>query len=158
MERNVGAQAIAHRVPSLPGAAGASATSSPPVNRPSWRLPAIPIPRLSAAALLLSSCLSGFAADTPPYNHDMSAYKSIADAALAAAKAGDWATANAKAKELEKTWDKHTTDLKKADPALWTTIDSQLDVAMDACKSKDAAKASAELTTFDDDLAKVPAK
>jgi hypothetical protein len=116
------------------------------------------IPRLSAAALLLCACLNGSAADPAPYNHDMSAYKTIADAALTAAKAGDWATANAKAKELEKTWDKHTTDLKKADPTLWTTIDSQLDVAMDACKSKDAAKATTELTTFDTDLAKVPAK
>ncbi len=116
------------------------------------------IPRLSAAALLLCASLNGFAADPAPYNHDMSAYKTIADAALTAAKAGDWATANAKAKELEKTWDKRTTDLKESDPALWTTIDSQLDAALDACNAKDAAKAATELTTFDADLAKVPAK
>jgi hypothetical protein len=113
---------------------------------------------LSAAALLLAAGLNGVAADAPPYNHDMSAYKAIADAVLAAAKAGDWATAKAKAKELEKTWDKRTTDLKKADPALWTTIDSQLDVALEACQAKDAAKATAELTTFAADLAKVPAQ
>ncbi len=115
--------------------------------------------RLSVSVLLLTACLSGYAADgSATYNHDMSAYKTLADAALAAAKNSDWSTANAKTKELEKSWDKHTTDLKKADPTLWTTIDTQLDVAMDACKAKDVTKATTELTTFDTDLAKVPAK
>jgi hypothetical protein len=87
----------------------------------------------------------------------MSAYKTIDDAALTAATDGDWTTANAKAKELEKAWDKNTKDFKKANPMLWSTIDSQMDVAMAACKAKDVAKAKAEIMTFDADLAKVPA-
>ena len=113
---------------------------------------------LKAAALLLCTSLTICAEDMPPYNHDMSAYKTLADAALTAAAAGDWTTANAKAKALEKAWDKHTKDLKKADPTLWTTIDTQMDVAMAACKSIDIAKATSEFTTFDADLAKVPLK
>lgn len=108
-------------------------------------------------ALSLSATLS--AADAAAsYNHDMSAYKTLAEAALQAVKDGKMPTAVTKTKELEKAFDDGTADFKKADPALWKPIDKEMDVAMEACAGTDAAKATAELTKFIAMLAKVPKK
>ena len=112
---------------------------------------ALAIPRVQAAA-----------ADAPAaqaaYNHDMSAYKALADAGHQLAKDGKLPAALDKAKALEKAWDDGTADLKKADRKLWKTVDSQVDVAIDACKGTDGAKAAATFAKFDELLATVPAK
>jgi hypothetical protein len=100
-------------------------------------------------------------AATAVYNHDMSAYKKIAEDALKLAKEGNLAEAFPKTKELEKTFDGGTEDMKKADARLWTEIDTQMDAAIDASnpnKGGTPEKATAELQKFIEMLAKVPAK
>jgi hypothetical protein len=95
------------------------------------------------------------------YNHDMSAYKKLAEEAMKLAKEDKLAEAFPKTKELEKVFDKGTEDMKKADPKLWTEIDTQMDAAIDATNpSKEGTpkKATAELQKFIDLLGKVPAK
>ena len=91
----------------------------------------------------------------------MSAYKKIAEEALALAKEGKLAEAYPKTKELEKAYDGGTEDFKKANAKLWTEIDTQMDAAIDASnpsKGGTQEKATAELQKFIDMLAKVPAK
>jgi hypothetical protein len=101
----------------------------------------------------------GKAAD---YSRDMSSYKKMANDALKLVKDGKLADAHKKMKpELEKAWDKGTADMKKADAKLWTMIDKQMDVAIDAtdaAKGGTAEKATAEIQKFIDMLDKVPAK
>lgn len=100
------------------------------------------------------------AAATAAYNHDMSAYKKIAEEALKLAKEGKLAEAYPKTKELEKAYDNGTEDMKKADAKLWTEIDTQMDAAIDAAnpsKGGTPEKATTELQKFIDMLAKVPA-
>jgi hypothetical protein len=95
------------------------------------------------------------------YNHDMSAYKKLAEDAMKLANDGKLAEAFPKTKELEKAFDSGTEDLKKADAKLWTGIDTQMDVAIDATnpnKGGTKEKATAELQKFIDMLGKVPAK
>lgn len=124
-----------------------------------------------AVAVLLSSlpcfvscggsATSKRAATALTYNHDMSAYKKIADDALALAKEGKLAEAYPKTKDLEKAFDGGTEDMKKADAKLWTEIDTQMDAAIDASnpsKGGTPEKAVAELQQFIDLLGKVPAK
>ena len=89
---------------------------------------------------------------------DVAAPKTLAEAALQAVKDGKMAMAVTKTKELEKAFDNGTADFKKADNTLWKTIDKEMDVAMEACAGTDAAKATAELTTFIGLLANVPPK
>ena len=108
-------------------------------------------------ALSMSAGLSAAEASVS-YNHDMSAYKALAEAALQAVKDGKLPVAVAKTKELEKAFDDGTADFKKADSATWKPIDKEMDVAMEACAGTDAAKATAELTKFIAMLAKVPKK
>ena len=79
---------------------------------------------------------------------DMSAYKKLAEDALAQVKAGKQTDAHATTKTLEKAYDKGTKALKKADKTLWTKIDKQMDVAIDACGGTDAAAAERELNKF----------
>lgn len=95
------------------------------------------------------------------YNHDMSEYKRLASEALKLAGEDKLAEAFPKTKELEKTFDKGTEDMHKADPKLWTEIDTQMDAAIDAANpSKEGTpeKATAELQKFIDMLDRVPAK
>jgi hypothetical protein len=95
------------------------------------------------------------------YNHDMSEYKNLASEAMKLAGDDKLAEAFPVTKDLEKAFDKGTEDLKKADPKLWTEIDTQMDVAIDATNpSKEGTpkKATAELQKFIDLLGKVPAK
>ena len=125
---------------------------------------------LGTAALLLAvpclvSCKDSEAPKAPAmaaaYNHDISSYKKIAEDALKLAKENKLAEAYPKTKELEKTWDGGTEDMKKADAKLWTEIDTQLDVAIDAtnpAKKATKEKATAELQKWLDLLAKVPPK
>jgi len=122
---------------------------------------------MSSTVPLLVSC-SDSATPTPKggaaaatYNHDMTAYKKIAEDALKLAKEGKLAEAYPKTKELEKSFDGGTEDMKKADARLWTEIDTQMDAAIDANnpnKGGTQEKATAELQKFIDMLAKVPAK
>ena len=118
---------------------------------------------LGIGSLLLLVCpfFTATASAEAKYNHDMSAYKDLATAAMDLVKADKMADAHAKTKELEKTWDKNSKDLRKAKPKLWKSIDKQMDVAIDATnpgKGATADKATAELQKFLDLLAKVPAE
>jgi hypothetical protein len=121
---------------------------------------------LGTIALLLAvPCLASAEAPktaaAPAYNHDMSAYKKLAEDALKLAQANNLAAAYPKTKELEKVWDKGTEDLKKAELKLWTEIDDQMDVAIDAtnpAKGGTKEKSTKELQKWLDMLAKVPAK
>jgi hypothetical protein len=119
---------------------------------------------LSAVPWLASCKDSGVpkgAATPAAYNHDMSAYRQIAEAALQLAKEGKLAEAYPKTRALEKSFDGGTEDMKKADAKLWTEIDTQMDAAIDASnpsKGGTPEKATAELQKFIDMLAKVPAK
>ncbi len=100
-------------------------------------------------------------ANSGAYNHDMSEYKRLASEAMQLAGDDKLAEAFPKTKALEKAFDNGTEDLKKADPKLWTEIDTQMDLAIDAANpSKDGTpkKATAELQKFIDLLGKVPAK
>jgi hypothetical protein len=101
-------------------------------------------------------------AKAPAYKTDMSAYKKLATEALKLVKDGKLADAHKKMKpELEKAWDKGTTDMKKADAKLWTQIDKQMDAGIDACdaaKGGTAEKATAEIQKFIDMLDKVSPK
>jgi hypothetical protein len=93
------------------------------------------------------------------YNHDMSEYKKLASEAMKLAGDDKLAEAFPKAKDLEKAFDKGTEDMKKADPKLWTEIDTQMDAAIDAtnpAKEGTPKKATAELQKFVDLLGKVP--
>jgi len=99
-------------------------------------------------------------ANSAAYNHDMSEYKKLASEAMQLAGDDKLAEAYPKTKELEKAYDNGTEDLKKADPKLWTEIDTQMDVAIDATNpAKDGTpqKAKVELQKFIDLLGKVPA-
>ena len=91
----------------------------------------------------------------------MSEYQKLASEAMKLAGDDKLAEAYPKTKDLEKAFDKGTEDLKKADPKLWTEIDTQMDAAIDATNpAKDGTpkKAAAELQKFLDLLGKVPAK
>jgi hypothetical protein len=100
--------------------------------------------------------------------YDMTEYKKLAEEAMSLAKDDkqDEKERMAKAfnitKKLEKVFDDGTAEFKKADAKLWTEIDTQMDVAMDATNpSKEGSspkKSVAELQKFIDMLAKVPAK
>ena len=118
-------------------------------------------PTIVAFACLLALSMSSLvsAADgVPTYNHDMSAYKVLAEAALKAVKDGKMPSALVKAKELEKAFDDGTADFKKADPKLWKPIDKEMDVAIEACEGTDVTKATTELTKFLAMLAKASEK
>jgi hypothetical protein len=112
---------------------------------------------LFCSLFLMSATLS--AAD---YSHDMSAYIKMAGEAQAFVTAGKMSEAATKAKEFEKAYDVGTKDFKKADKKGWTIIDKQMDVALAACEGTDAAKATAELTKWTEQLTaeskKAPAK
>lgn len=117
---------------------------------------------LGTVALLLTvPCLAFGQAAGATYNHDMSAYKKLAEDALKLAKDNNLPAAYAKTKDLEKVWDKGTEDFKKADLSLWTKIDDEMDVAIDAtnpAKGATKAKSTAALQKWLDLLATVPAK
>jgi uncharacterized membrane protein YkoI len=81
----------------------------------------------------------------------MAPYKTLADEALKAFKAGDLATAKKKAKDLEKAWDSTSkTDLAKK-PELWKEIDAAVDAFIDPLM-KDAAPDAAKVQTAHKDL------
>ena len=117
---------------------------------------------LVIGSLLLLVCpLFTATASAAKYKHDMSAYKKLAEDAIQKVKDGKMGAAHSTTKKLEKTWDKGTKDLKKADHGLWKKIDSQMDVAIDATnpgKGATADKATAELQKFIDLLGEVPAE
>ena len=109
---------------------------------------------LFALLALAGSCS---AADAKP-KYDMAQYKTITEATLKLIDAKDYPAAEKKIVELEEKWDDGTKALKAADRKVWTVIDKQMDVAMEAVKAaKDAAgaeKAKKEINTFLTELAK----
>jgi uncharacterized membrane protein YkoI len=90
----------------------------------------------------------------------MAPYRTLADDALKAFKAGDFATAKKKAKELEKAWDTNSkADLAKK-PELWKEIDTALDAFIDPLlkeASPDATKVQAAHKEFIAKLSKASA-
>jgi hypothetical protein len=110
------------------------------------------------AALILTFGFAATAAQAAPpaYNHDMSPYITLTKAAQKLVADGDLAGALKKAKELEEKWDNDTTDLKKADSALWNLIDKQMDVVIEALEAKDATKSAAELKGLLEKYDRVP--
>jgi hypothetical protein len=80
---------------------------------------------LSVAAPVLSAA-------RPSYSYETTPYETMAKEALTLVAAGDMKGALKDVKDLERKWDRETVDLRKADPALWSTIDTQMDVALGA--------------------------
>jgi hypothetical protein len=110
---------------------------------------------ITASALVFGNV--GLAPAAPPtYNHDMTAYEAMAKEILKLLAANKMKEALSKAEELEEKWDKGTTDLKKADPALWNLIDKQMDAGVESCKGTDSKKATDEWNSYLDKLARVP--
>ncbi len=108
--------------------------------------------RFTKVALVLVTVVFAFgvsamAAPAPPatYNHDMSPYIAMTKEAIKLVADKDLPGALKKAKELEEKWDTDTTDLKKADTALWNLIDKQMDAAIEALDAKDDKKSTEEL-------------
>jgi hypothetical protein len=115
-------------------------------------------PALTLVTLMLALIANTTSAKAAPpeYNHDMSAFETLAKDAQKLVAAGDMAGAHKKMLELEEKWDSNTKDLKKADPPLWNLIDKQMDAALEACDGKDAKKATTELNGFLEKLGRVP--
>jgi hypothetical protein len=106
-----------------------------------------------AALWMLAPTLS---AAPPSYTYDMTPYETMAKESLKLVAAGDMNGALKKARELEEKWDSETADLKQADPDLWTQIDTQMDAAIAALTSTDAKKATDELKSYLEIVARVP--
>ena len=107
-----------------------------------------------AMAVVVLFVCTGFcgAAEEAKSKFDMSSYKTMAEEALKLIAAKDYPAAEKKIVELEDKFDAGTTKLKAADRKVWTVIDKQMDVAIEAVKaSKDettAKKATTEITSF----------
>lgn len=108
-------------------------------------------------AYFLSACVAfiafgSIAAEGTKPKYDMSSFKSIAEETLKLITAKTYPAAEKKIVELEDKWDTGTLTLKAADRKVWTVIDKQMDVAIEAVKAikddKGAAKATTEINTF----------
>lgn len=112
---------------------------------------------LSVAMLAFAGiCFAGDAAKDGAPKYDMSAFKTITEDALKLVKAGDYAGAQKKTLELEDKWDEGTKALKAADRKLWSTIDKQMDAAIERCKAaKDAPSGEKATAALNDFLAKL---
>jgi hypothetical protein len=106
---------------------------------------------------LFAVCLATSSAHAAPatYSHDMSAYQKLATDALKLADANDVAGAHKAMMKLEDKWDSGTKDLKKADAALWSQIDDQMDAGIKATEAKDTKKASTEIKALLEKLDKI---
>lgn len=113
---------------------------------------------LLAGAPVSTAWAGDSAAAEAAYNHDMSAYKAIAQAALQAAKDGKFDIVEKKAGELETAWDNGTKDLKSANKSLWKEIDRQMDMTIKVCEGKNGSRQITEITAFIEKLNKVPAR
>jgi hypothetical protein len=90
------------------------------------------------------------------YTYDMTPYETMAKESLRLVAAADMPGALKKAQELEAKWDADTNELRTADPALWNLIDEQMDAAIAALRTTDAKKATAELNSYLEKVARVP--
>ena len=106
-----------------------------------------------AALCILAPALS---AAPPSYTYDMTPYETMAKESLKLVAAGDMKGALEKARELEAKWDAEAADLQKADPALWSMIDGQMDATIAALSTTDAKKSTAELNSYLELVARVP--
>jgi len=120
------------------------------------------LPSLKNALLAAAVCatLCGLApvvsAAPPSYTYDMTPYETMAKESLKLVAAGDMNGALKKAQELEAKWDGETADLRGKDGELWSEIDGQMDVAIAALMTTDAKKATAELNSYLEKVARVP--
>ena len=122
---------------------------------------------LTIATLVLAASFGGMAVDTPcgaatpnaateasasapVYGKEETAHlKTIASKALEAVTAGKKPEAVAKITELEKAWDHQEKAMKAKSPALWTALDTALDQAIKAIRSKgNLAEGKAALEDF----------
>jgi hypothetical protein len=106
-----------------------------------------------AALCILAPAVS---AAPPSYTYDMTPYETMAKESLKLVTSGDMSGALKKARELEEKWDSETSALKEADPDLRTQIDTQMDAAIAALTTTDAKKATDELKSYLDIVARVP--
>jgi hypothetical protein len=106
-----------------------------------------------AALCILAPAVS---AAPPSYTYDMTPYETMAKESLRLVAAADMPGALKKAQELEAKWDADTNELRTADPALWNLIDEQMDAAIAALRTTDAKKATAELNSYLEKVARVP--
>jgi hypothetical protein len=90
------------------------------------------------------------------YTYDMTPYETMAKESLKLVAAGDMKGALNKALELEGRWDDSTSELKAADPDLWDLIDQQMDNVVGALGGKDTKKATKELNSYLELVARVP--
>jgi hypothetical protein len=122
----------------------------------------VPLPSLRHAFLAgaVYAALFGLApalsAAPLSYTYDMTPYETMAKESLRLVAASDMTGALKKARELEAKWDADTTDLRTADPALWNLIDGQMDAAIVALMTTDAKKATDELNSYLEKVARVP--
>ena len=106
--------------------------------------------------LLFSSCIAAIAfcacaAGSEKPKYDMSAFKAIAEETLKLINDKSYPAAEKKIVELEDKWDDGTKPLKAADRKVWTVIDKQMDVAIEAVKAakdKGGEKATKEINDF----------
>jgi hypothetical protein len=113
---------------------------------------------LLASAVCATLCFLAppLPAAPPSYTFDMTPYETTAKECLKLVAAGDMKGALKKAQEMEGKWDGGTTALQKADSALWGEIDEQMDATIAALRKTDAKKATAELNSYLELVARVP--
>src|SRR5947207_1317014 len=90
-----------------------------------------------AAVFMLACAVSCGAGegDKPAPKYDMAPFKAIAEEALKLVNAKSYPAAEKKIVELEEKFDEGTKALKAADRKVWTVIDKQMDVAIEAVKA-----------------------
>ena len=119
------------------------------------------LPSLKNAVLAGAVCAALFVMApavpaAPSYTYDMTPYETMAKESLKMVAAGNMKGALEKAHALEAKWDAEAADLQKADPALWSMIDGQMDATIAALSTTDAKKATAELNSYLELVARVP--
>jgi hypothetical protein len=120
------------------------------------------LPSLKNALLACVVCATlcvvapALSAAPPSYSYDMTPYETMARESLKLVAAGDMKSALKKAQELETKWDAETADLRSGDPALWNLIDAQMDTMIGALMTTDAKKATDELSSYLEKVARVP--
>jgi hypothetical protein len=111
-----------------------------------------------AGAVCATLCViaPALSAAPPSYSYDMMPYEQMAKESVKLVASGDMNGALKKAQELEAKWDADTAELRKADPDLWNLIDGQMDAAIAALMTTDAKKATDELNSYLEKVARVP--
>ena len=86
---------------------------------------------------------------------NLAEYKTLADDALKAFKAGDLAGAKKKAKDLEKAWDTNSKEDLGKNKDLWKEIDTALDAYIDPLMKESAPDPKKVQGAYEDFIAKL---